>query len=170
MKKIGITALGLFVLWLLMSGHYTGLIMTFGVISSLGVAVLAYRLGVLESDGRSFAFMGRLLLYIPWLAKEVVMSNLEVARVVWHPALPVRPQIVRTPATQRTDIGLTAFANSVTLTPGTLSMDADEPGTLVAHALTDHTATGLKSGEMDRRVTAIEGGGSNGVSPAEKHA
>lgn len=168
MKKIGITALGLFVLWLLMSGHYTGLIMSFGLVSSIGVAVLASRLGVLEPDGRSFAFMGRFLLYVPWLLKEIVSSNIEVARVVWSPKLPVRPQIVRTRASQRTDLGLAAFANSVTLTPGTLSLDADEPGTLVAHALTDNTANGLKSGEMDRRVAALEGNGSG--APAENHA
>ncbi len=156
MKKIGIPALGLFVLWLLLSGHYTGLIMSFGVASSLGVCILANRLGVLEPDGRSFVFLLRLLLYIPWLIKEIVLSNIEVAKVVWTPDLPIRPQVIRTRASQRTSLGLACFANSITLTPGTLSLDADEPGQMVVHALTDGTAEGLQSGEMNRRVAALE--------------
>ncbi|MEX1082113.1 MAG: Na+/H+ antiporter subunit E [Halofilum sp. (in: g-proteobacteria)] len=164
MKKIGIPALGLFVLWLLLSGHYTGLVTTFGVLSSLGVCLLANRLGVLEPDGRSFAFMGRLLLYIPWLVKEMIKSNIVVAKVVWHPSMPIRPQIARGRATQRTDLGLAAYANSITLTPGTLTIAADEPGVVIAHGLTDETADGVRDGEMDRRVTALEG---NGVTAAE---
>lgn len=156
MKKIGIPALGLFVLWLLMSGHYTMLIMSFGVVSSVGVCILANRLGVLEPDGRSFAFLLRFALYVPWLIKEVVLSNIEVAKVVWSPNLPIRPQVIRTRASQRTSLGLACFANSITLTPGTLSLDADEPGTMVVHALTDGTAEGLQSGEMNRRVAALE--------------
>lgn len=156
MKKIGIPALGLFVLWLLMSGHYTVLITSLGVASCLGVCILSNRLGVLEPDGRSFAFLFRLVLYVPWLIKEIILSNIEVAKVVWNPDLPIHPQVIRTRASQRTSLGLACFANSITLTPGTLSLDADEPGLMVVHALTDGTAEGLQSGEMNRRCAALE--------------
>ncbi|MDZ7747874.1 MAG: Na+/H+ antiporter subunit E [Halofilum sp. (in: g-proteobacteria)] len=157
MNKIAIPALGLFLLWLLLSGHYTVLVTSLGVASCLGVTVLANRLGVLEPDGRSFAFLSRLALYVPWLAKEIVVSNIEVTRLIWHPRLPIRPQVIRTPSSQRTALGLASFANSITLTPGTLSLDADEPGVVVVHAIGDVTAEGLQTGEMDRRVTALEG-------------
>lgn len=156
MKKIAIPALGLFLLWLLLSGHYTVLVTSLGVASCVGVAVLANRLGVLEPDGRSFAFAFRLLLYLPWLIKEVVLSNIEVARLIWHRRLPIRPQVVRTRASQRTPLGLAAFANSITLTPGTLTIDADEPAVIVVHAIGDVTAEGLQTGEMDRRTAALE--------------
>lgn len=157
MKKIGIPALGLFVIWLLLSGHYTVLVTSLGVISCIGVTVLANRLGVLEPDGRSFAFLGRLALYIPWLIKEITVSNIEVARLIWHPRLPIRPQVIRTPASQRTPLGLATFANSITLTPGTLTLDADAEDTIVVHAIGDRTAEGLQTGEMDRRVAGLEG-------------
>ena len=157
MKKIGIPALGLFLLWLGLSGHYTPLILSFGVASCLGVCILANRLGVLEPDGRSFAFLFRLGLYLPWLAREIVLSNIEVIKLVWHPRLPIRPQLVRATSSQCTPIGLAAFANSITLTPGTLSLDADEAGVVVVHALNDATADSLRGGEMNRRCTALEG-------------
>ena len=156
MKKIGIPALGLFALWLLLSGHYTILIMSLGAVSCLGVCILANRLGVLDPDRRSFLFAYRLLQYIPWLLKEIVLSNVEVAKLVWHPRLPIRPQVIRTRASQRTPLGLACFANSITLTPGTLSMDADQPGEIVVHAIANSTAEALQTGEMDRRCAALE--------------
>ncbi len=159
MKKVVLPTLGLFALWLLMSGHYTVLVTALGGASCLIVGVLANRLGVLEPDGRSFAFLGRLFLYVPWVIKEIVLSNLEVARLVWHPRMPIRPQVIRTRATQRTPLGLACFANSITLTPGTLSLDADEDGVIVVHSIGDATAESLQTGDMDRRVTALEGPG-----------
>ena len=156
MKKIGIPALVLFLLWLGLSGHYTPLILSFGVATCLGVAWLANRLGVLEPDGRSFMFVYRLALYLPWLAREIALSNIEVIKLVWHPRLPIRPQIVRADSGQRTAIALATFANSITLTPGTLTLDADEPGVVVAHALNDATADGLRGGEMNRRCCNLE--------------
>jgi len=156
-QKIAIPTLGLFVLWLALSGHYTVLVTALGAVSCLGIGVLANRLGVLEPDGRSFAFIARLLLYLPWLAREIVASNIEVARMLWDPRLPIRPQVIRTPTSQRTPLGLATFANSITLTPGTLSLDADEAGVIVVHAIGDATARGLQTGEMDRRVAAVEG-------------
>lgn len=157
MNKVIVPALGLFVLWLLLSGHYTPLITSLGAISCLLVCVLANRLGVLEPDGRSFAYLFRLALYVPWLLKEVVSSNIAVARLIWHPRLPINPQVIRTRASQNTPIGLATFANSITLTPGTLSLDADTDGEIAVHALSDDTAAGLQTGEMDRRVARLEG-------------
>jgi multicomponent Na+:H+ antiporter subunit E len=157
LKKIGIPALGLLLLWLLLSGHYTVMVTAFGVISALGVTVLANRLGVLEPDGWSFAFLARLAGYFPWLIKEVASANVELARRIWNPTLPIRPQVIRTRTSQRTPVALATFANSITLTPGTLSLDADEPGVIRVHAIADSTAEGLQTGEMDRRVTALEG-------------
>lgn len=157
MTKIIAPTLVLYALWLLLSGYYVGLILSLGAVSCIIVAILANRLGVLEPDGRSFAFFWRLLLYAPWLIKEIVLSNIEVAKLIWNPRLPITPQIVRAKASQRTPLGLTAFANSITLTPGTLSLDADEDGIITVHAIGDVTAEGLQTGEMDRRVTALEG-------------
>jgi len=156
MKKILVPATVLFILWLLLSGHYSGLLVTLGALSCLGVAMLAASLGTLDPDHRTFAFLVRLAAYVPWLLKEIVMANWTVAKIIWRPDLPIRPRVIRPHASQRSPIGLAVFANSITLTPGTLSMDADTSGEIAVHALDDESAQGLMTGEMDRRVAALE--------------
>lgn len=156
--RILVSAAVLFALWLLLSGHYSGLLVGLGAVSCVAVAVLAWRLGTLKPDGPSLGFLIRLLLYLPWLIREITLSNIEVARLVLDPKLPIRPQVIRTRASQRSPLALAVFANSITLTPGTLSMDADVDGEILVHAIGDVTAEGLQTGEMDRRVAALEGG------------
>ena len=72
------------------------------------------------------------------------------------PELPIHPQLVRIRTTQQTDIGHVIHANSITITPGTISLDVRD-GTILVHALTDTTAAGVTSGEMDQRVSWVEG-------------
>jgi len=81
-----------------------------------------------------------------------------VARLIWTPSLPIRPQLLRVPASQRSELGNAIYANSITLTPGTVALDVRDGGILV-HALTDSSREELQSGEMDRRVSRIESGG-----------
>jgi multicomponent Na+:H+ antiporter subunit E len=95
------------------------------------------------------------VLYLPWLLKEIVASNLTVAKLVLRPKLRVSPCVVRVKATQRGEGARVLFANSITLTPGTISMGTEKDA-IIVHALTREIADGLLSGEMDRRVTALE--------------
>jgi multicomponent Na+:H+ antiporter subunit E len=95
------------------------------------------------------------ILYLPWLLKEILVSNLTVARLVLRPKLRVTPCVVRVKATQRGEGARVLFANSITLTPGTISV-ATESDAIIVHALTREIADGLLGGEMDRRVTALE--------------
>jgi multicomponent Na+:H+ antiporter subunit E len=140
------------------SGHYTleqPLIAAFGVCSCLGVALLSRRMWAEVPHGTDRTLTFRVVLYIPWLLKEIVKSNLSVARIVLHPRLPVSPRIVRVKATQRGEGALVLFANSITLTPGTISL-ATEPDCVMVHALDEAIANDLLSGEMDRRVSRLE--------------
>lgn len=148
-------AAGLFSLWLLLSGHYSMLLVSLGVVCSLGVALLAWRLGVTHQSHHVAHFLLRLPLYLPWFIREVVKSNLDVARRIWHPRLPISPRIITVRASQQTELGIAVHANSITLTPGTLSIDASE-GQIQVHALAHEIAVGLAEGEMDRRVRALE--------------
>lgn len=150
-------AIILFILWLLLSGHYTPLLLAFGVMSSVGVAWLATRLGVLDQKGNELPFALRFLRYLPWLVWQVIQSNLDVARRVLHPRLPISPTLVRVHASQRDAAALVVYANSITLTPGTLSLEALEgEGEIEVHALAEEMAADLAEGEMDRRVRALE--------------
>ena len=97
------------------------------------------------------------LTYAAWLAREVVLSALDVARRVLDPKLPIDPTVVHLPLDQTTDVGRTIYANSITLTPGTVSIDLGDDQVTV-HALTRAGAEALEAGEMNRRVAALERG------------
>ncbi|MDD9936793.1 MAG: Na+/H+ antiporter subunit E [Myxococcales bacterium] len=144
--------------WLLWSGHYSiehGLVAVFGVASCLVVYALYMRMRAHAPHGLDRTLGARTLLYIPWLLKEIVTSNLTVARIVLDPKLPISPCIVKVKATQRGEGARVLFANSITLTPGTISLEVRDD-TIWVHALTKEFAKDLQGGEMDRRVSALE--------------
>jgi len=87
-----------------------------------------------------------------------VKSAWDVTRIILNPRLPVSPTLVRVKTSQKTTVGVVTYANSITLTPGTISVDVGR-GEILVHALTREGAAGLQSGEMDRRVTRFEGSG-----------
>ena len=154
-------AAGLFLLllatWLLWSGHTEPILLVFGVLSSAAALGLALRMDVVDHEGQPFDQLGlRPLVYAPWLLWQIVRANLAVARIIVDPRLPISPRLVRIQASQKTDLGLAIHANSITLTPGTLCLDVRQ-GTILVHALTREAAEELQAGEMDRRVTRLEG-------------
>lgn len=144
------------VLWLLWSGMFSGLMLSFGLVSCLLVAWLASRMEMVDSDESTLMILVRMLGYIPWLVKEIIKSNIDVARRVWHPDLPISPTIVTVKASQRTALGLVLHANSITLTPGTLSIDVGD-GEIEVHSLAEELIASFDDGEMDRRVARLEG-------------
>jgi multicomponent Na+:H+ antiporter subunit E len=144
--------------WQLWSGHYTGLILSFGAASILLVVWLSVKLGVIDEEGTPLHITGRLLAYLPWLVKEIVVANLDVARRILDPGLPIQPQWVVTHGNQRSALGLTLYANSITLTPGTVSVDIQGHALLV-HAICDVAARGLETDEMNQRCVRVEGDG-----------
>jgi multicomponent Na+:H+ antiporter subunit E len=144
------------VLWLLWSGMLKPLMLFFGLTSCLLVALIVSRLHVVDKNERTAAIFARLVGYAPWLIVEIVKSNIDVAKRIWRPDLPISPTIVTVKASQDTALGLVIHANSITLTPGTLSIDV-EPGLIEVHALSADSIPDLESGEMDRRVARLEG-------------
>jgi multicomponent Na+:H+ antiporter subunit E len=98
-----------------------------------------------------------LLWYWPWLLKEIVKSAWQVSVAILHPKLPISPRVVRFKPSQKTEVGLVIHANSITLTPGTMTIEA-RPDEFVVHALTEETAASVGAGsDMDRRVARMEG-------------
>lgn len=114
-------------------------------------------MGVIDAEGQPLGLIPGLLRYAPWLAKEIVRACIDVAWRITRPSLPIRPTIIRVPANQQTVAGRVSFANSITLTPGTISLDVLEKE-IEVHALTAESATDLQSGEMGKRVEHLESG------------
>ncbi|MEN8198303.1 MAG: Na+/H+ antiporter subunit E, partial [Pseudomonadota bacterium] len=92
-----------------------------------------------------------------WLGWEVVKSNIDVTKRIVSPGLPISPTVVTVKTSQATELGQVTYANSITLTPGTISLRVDRDS-IDVHAVSRDAAAALEQGEMDRRVTGTEGG------------
>lgn len=156
MKRAIVLFAALYATWLLLSGHYTANLMIYGALSCAGVVAIAMHLGIVDDEAVPLQLLPGHVSYLPWLAKEIVLSNLSVARVILTPSLPIHPRIVAIEVSQKSEVAQVIHANSITLTPGTVTLDARN-GRFLVHALTTHSAEGLLSGEMDRRVASLEG-------------
>jgi multicomponent Na+:H+ antiporter subunit E len=156
MKTIASSAAALFLFWLALSGVYTPFLLAAGACTAIAIAVLAWRMEVADREGHPVHLTLAAATYLPWLLKEILRSGWQVARIILDPRLPVSPTLVRVRPSQQSTVGLATHANSITLTPGTLTVEAEHEEFLV-HALTREGAAGVLDGEMDRRVRRFEG-------------
>lgn len=146
----------LYLFWLLLSGFFTAFLMSAGVGSALAVLWFARRMDVVDEEGHPIHLGWQALVYWPWLGKEIVKSAWDVSRIILDPRLPISPTLVRFKPGQRSAVALVVHANSITLTPGTITIEAGRDEFLV-HGLTRAGALAVVDSEMDRRVTAAEG-------------
>ena len=145
-------------LWLLLSGHYTAMLIGIGVGCSIGVVFLSVRMGIADSEALPVHLLPRALLYVPWLAIQVFLANVDMAKRILAPRRQpnVSPRLFDVTATQESDLGRVLYANSITLTPGTVSIRV-RGQRITVHAIAEDVADGLVRGEMDRRITRVEG-------------
>ena len=149
-------AVSLFLFWLLLSGIFTPFLVAAGVGSALAVAWLAARMEIADREGHPVRFTAAVLTYWPWLVKEIAVSAWTVTKIILSPRLPISPTLARFRPSQASIVGLVTHANSITLTPGTITIEAGRDEFLV-HAITREGAASLEGSEMDRRVAALEG-------------
>jgi multicomponent Na+:H+ antiporter subunit E len=145
----------LYLFWLLLSGFFTPFLLSAGVGSAIAVVWFAQRMDVVDDEGHPIHLGPKALLYWPWLLKEIVKSAWDVSKIILHPKLPISPTLVRFKPTQKTDVGLVIHAQSITLTPGTITIEAG-PSEFLVHGLTQAGAEAVIDSEMDRRATACE--------------
>ena len=152
-------SLGIFLaaIWLLLSGHYTHLILAFGAVSVVFVVWLARRMDVVDHEGHPVQLTAAAPQFWLWLGWQIVVSNVAVARAILAPRLSIDPRMVEIDAPQSHDLGRVTFANAITLTPGTVSVRVLENRRILVHALTAETADDLASGDMARRTTRMTG-------------
>lgn len=127
-----------------------------GAGSALAVVWFSRRMDIIDNETHPIHLGSQAARYWPWLIKEIIKSGWEVTKIILHPKLPISPTLVRFKPTQRTAVGLVIHANSITLTPGTITIEANGNEFFV-HGLTRNGAEGAVDSEMDRRVSAGEG-------------
>ncbi|WP_323844183.1 Na+/H+ antiporter subunit E [Microbulbifer magnicolonia] len=146
-------------IWLANSGHYTPLLLTFGLLSIALVILLARRMQLVDRESQPLHLAAALPGYYWWLFRKIVQSNLEVVACVWRSVFSsdavISPAHARLTTSLRSDLGKVLYANSITLTPGTVAVALDGDQILV-HALTAAGIEELRRGEMERRVGALE--------------
>ena len=145
--------LTLLVSWVLWSGIYKPLLLWLGLFSCLLSTWLAQRMGFFDHAIPLRALL-RLPTYWWWLLREVIKSSLEVARLVLSPSLPISPTIVELTTTEASDVGKVILGNSITLSPGTVTIDVHDDRLLV-HCLTRKSAHALLEQEAQRRASRL---------------
>ena len=143
-----------FVIWLLLSGHYDPLLLTLGVLSCITCLYVTWKAKFIDEEGLPLHLLMRLPIYTLWLFKEIIKANIDTAKIIIlnNPD----PQNFRVKSSQKTEAGKVTYANSITLTPGTVTtvLDGD---ILEVHALSSDMADDVKSGAMDKKVSWLEG-------------
>jgi len=143
--------------WLGLSGHYTPLLLSLGAVSVCLAVILMFRLRILDREGAPYFAIFGVLAYLPWLLYEIFKANVDVVRACLRADLDIHPALVKVKTSCKTDLAKTLFANSITLTPGTVTIEV-EPNRLLVHALYEESAAPGAFTEMDERSSrAIDG-------------
>lgn len=153
--RILIATVALFSLWLLLSGHFEPLLLSLGALSCIFVAWVSEKLGLFSSNHATLKLNLKLPAFLPWFFIEVVKSNIDVSFRILHPKLPIKPNRMTLDTSQHSDVATALYANCITLTPGTYCLDL-EGNSIEVHSLTKALAEDLKTGEMSKRILALE--------------
>jgi multicomponent Na+:H+ antiporter subunit E len=150
----------LFAFWVFLSGFFDLFHLSLGVICCAIVSYGSYDLIFTQTNLRNLKERHRagknFILYLPWLIYQIYLANVHVVYLVWNPKMPIDPKIIRFKTKWRGDLVLVTMANSITLTPGTITLDIQE-GEYYVHALSKKVADDLLGGEMQDRVGRIYG-------------
>ena len=138
-------------LWLGLSGHLDALLLLLGALSTIAVVTIARRMDNVDLERHSAHVPLRLLRFWAYLIGKVIVANYHVIRCIVMPGKTISPQLFTVPLPQKSDLGRVIYANSITLTPGTVTLRVSQDCLLV-HALTREAASKLQSGDMARIV------------------
>ena len=145
-------------LWMLLSGYFEPLMLSFGLVSIIFTVWVAHRMDVVDHEGHPVHLaVHALLVYWPWLFWQIIKSNIDMTKIILSPKMNITPHTFETQSSQVSDVGRVLYANSITLTPGTVSVDMRADGVFEVHALTKDVREGVEALDMDRRCSAMEG-------------
>lgn len=161
---IGIEYVLLFIFWILISGHYQLKYLLIGAGASALVTYLTHDLLYTRHSGKTIApgarftlsCSVRLIAYIPWLVWAIIKANIQVAILIMHPKMPVDPGFLQFKTQMKRKISQVTLANSITLTPGTITVDLSND-TYIVHAITRKAACDLESALMQNKAGTIFG-------------
>lgn len=149
MKMFGFAIL-LCVFWISLSGYFTPLMLGLGLASVALTIFLAHRMNLIDDESFPSHLFSRLPAFFIYILNEIVKANIDVVKRVVTPSS-ISPQLIDIPMPQKSDLGRVIYANSITLTPGTVSVALSDDS-LTIHALTKEAADDLAEGSMSKRI------------------
>jgi len=149
-------ALVLFIFWLLLSGFLEPLLLSFGAVSVIIVLYVLKRMDEVDEERQKTGTGFQLIRYLPWLFVEIVKSSIQVTKLIWGPSEKLSPVLEKISAQDVPMESRVLYANSITLTPGTLSVDLED-GEVTVHALQKASIDELKKGHMQNKITGLWG-------------
>ena len=161
MSRVLLLSIIFFSIWFALSGHNDTFFLTIGVVVTALCILIVNRMrdsevvNGLDLSGHFVRQLVGYVVYFVWLLKEIMNSAWIVTQIIIDPKLPINPNTVKIRASQRTSLGLVVFANSITLTPGTLTIDITGQE-LMVHSLVRGGGDDLEGGIMDAKITALE--------------
>ncbi|KGJ98736.1 Na+/H+ antiporter subunit E [Thalassotalea sp. ND16A] len=141
--------------WLLNSGHYSTLMLLLGAASITLVLIISHQMDVVDQESQPLYLTPNILAYYLWLVKEIIKANITVVKHIWLGNESISPTLKTIKISQKTDMGKVIYANSISLTPGTVTIDLVDDE-IIVHALLYKDIESLTAGEMDRRVSVLE--------------
>jgi multicomponent Na+:H+ antiporter subunit E len=147
----------LFPVWIMLSGRFDLFHISMGIVSCLLVSYFSWDLLFSSLVIKRFSkTLPKFIMYVPWLLYQVFLANIHVMILVFHPRMmdKIDPQIIKFDSRLRSDMAITTFANSITLTPGTITVYATDFGHFEVHAIDSPSAMALP-GEMETRIATI---------------
>jgi multicomponent Na+:H+ antiporter subunit E len=141
----------LFALWLGLSGQINILMCSLGLASTLFVVYISHRMDVIDHETYPAHMTFLLLRFWVFLAREVIIANIDVIKRIFKPGKTISPQLFELPLTQKTDLSRVIYANAITMTPGTVSVNLDMK-TITVHTLSIEAAEDLRRGRMASAV------------------
>ena len=152
-----ITTLIMFAFWILLSGEFTFILILSGVIFSCIVSFMCHDFFIGNANIKLETIrILKTIRYLPWLMWQIFLCNIDVVKMTFNPNMPISPTVISFDPELKTDMGIVTLANSITLTPGTVTITGAKNKFLV-HAITESAAESLMEGEMQRRVRELEG-------------
>jgi multicomponent Na+:H+ antiporter subunit E len=157
MKYSLVLFFALAIFWLTLSGYFNGFLLTMGTLSCLLVLWISKRMGILDNEGVPMQIAGiSLLMYLVWLVKQIVTSNISVIKIIISKQPLIRRAVFQVSASPETAVGRVLMANSITLTPGTVTTSI-QSDSMQVHALVDPGLNDPTILEIERRVRMLEG-------------
>jgi len=154
-----LTFIIMFGLWILLSGRFDVFHLSLGIISCSIVALFSGDLLFPESKTKGLLLSWvRFVRYIPWLLYQIFLANLHLMYLTFHPRMMelIDPKMIKFRSRLKSDLSLVTFANSITLTPGTITVYVSIDGDFRVHAIDKKSSEGLP-GEMEDRIVRAFG-------------